>query len=191
MIHLQVLSACLELSRIAENAMSETFRYRKIQGIRSTPAMSDCTGIFTLAGIAVHGNDRFDFDPLGIKAVVFEAIGEDGETPIDLVAWPIDFPWQVLTMFGRCGLIGAFYAFNPATYYAGSVMPIYRSPVELFRSGSGGAAIAVPQIAARQLIDLPGPVVAQDLRHGIELQRMLEKNFKGRVTVPANARWAA
>ena len=186
MIHLQILSACLELSRVAETFMSETFSYRNIEGIRSTPTMSDCTGIFTLARIAVHRNDRFDFDPLGIEAVVFEAIGEDGETPIDLVAWPIDCPGRVLTMFGRCGLIGAFCAFNPATYYAGSVLPVYRSPVELFRSGSGGAAIAV-----RQLIDLPGRVVAQDLRHGIELQRMLEKNFNGRVTVPANTRWAA
>ncbi|MDF1607698.1 hypothetical protein PZ897_05860 [Hoeflea sp. YIM 152468] len=191
MIYRQILSACLELSKIAETAMSETFSYRKVEGIRSTPTMSDCTGILTLARIAVHGNDRFDFDPVGIEAVVFEAMGEDGETPIDLVAWPIDCPWHVLTMFGRCGLIGAFCAFNPATYCAGSVLPIYRSPHELFRCGFNGSAIAVPHIAAWQIIDLPGRVVAQDLRHGIQLQRLIERNFRGRVTVPANARWAA
>ncbi|MEQ8480096.1 MAG: hypothetical protein RIC18_05495 [Hoeflea sp.] len=191
MIHLQIFSASLELLRIAETAMSETFNYRKVEGIRSTPAMSDCVGILTRARIAIYENDRFDFDPMGIEAFVFEAKGEDGETVIDLVAWPIDCPGHVLTMFGRCGLIGAFSAFNPATYYGGSLLPVYRSPMELFRAGFNGAAIAVPHIAARQLIDLPGRVVARDLRHGIELQRLIEGNCRGRVTVPANARWAA
>jgi hypothetical protein len=191
MIHVQILSASIQLSKLAETTMSETFNYRKVEGIRSTPTMSDCAGIITRARIAVYENNRFDFDPMGIEAFVFEAKGEDGETVIDLVAWPIDCPGHVLTMFGRCGLIGAFSAFNPATYYGGSPLPIYRSPIELFRGGFSGAAIAVPHVAARQLIDLPGCVVAQDLRHGIELKSLIDRNFRGLVTVPAKAGWAA
>jgi len=188
MIRSQVISASLELTQIAETVMPETFDFRKSYGIRSTPTSSDCVGVITLARISDLGNQRFDFDPNGIEAVIFEAMGKDGETTIDLVAWPIDCPNIVLTMFGRCGLIGAFSAFNPATYYGGLPLPVYRSPLELFRAGFTGAAIAVRNIAARQLIDLPGRVVAQDYRHGKDLQDMIESNFRGRVTISAKAR---
>lgn len=191
MMNLQMISACLELSKIAETCMPETFDYRKSQGIGSTATMSDCIGIITLARIADHGNQRFDFDPEGFEAVVFEAMGKDGETAIDLVAWPIDHPNKVLTMFGRCGLVGVFYATNPATYYDGLPLPLYRSPLELFCAGFTGAAVAVPNIASRQLLDLPGRVAAHDLQHGIELQELFESNVRGRVMIPAKVRRAA
>ena len=191
MMRASILATCFELARLAETTMPETLAYLKKNGVRLTRTMSDCVGTITLALIADHGNKRFDFDAGGFEALVCDVMGEDGETAVDLIAWPVDDPETVLTMFDRCGLVGAYQAFNPASYFDGNPLPVHRTPLDLFRAGYTGAAVAIPRIAARQILDLPGSVLAVNHRHGIELKTLIETNIRGRVLVPAKARMAA
>jgi len=190
-IRASLLIASCKLAGLANGAMPATFAYFKKNGIKFTGTMSDCVGTVTLARIADHGNGRFDFDPQGFPALVCEVMGKDGETAIDLIAWPIDRPDRVLTMFGRCGLIGLHYATNPASYAWGDPLPIYRTPLDLFRAGYRGAAVAIPRIAATEILELPGNVAGVDLDHGRSIQDLLKTVISGRVLVPANRRVAA
>ena len=93
------------------------------------------------------GYGRFDFgtvgsDPLGL---VVEAIGEDGETPDDLIAWPVNDPATVLSMHGRVGILGLWHAFNPATYLMGKPLaahPARRS--NTCRPDAMGQRLSIP-----------------------------------------------
>jgi len=104
MMRASILAACFELARLAEAAMPETLAYLKRNGIRLTRAMSDCVGTITLAWITDHGNSLFDFDSFGFEAIVCDVMGEDGETAIDLIAWPVDTPETILSMFAVVAL---------------------------------------------------------------------------------------
>ena len=105
---------------------------------------------------------------------MLEAFGPDGQTVADLVAWPLAHPEHVMTMFGRCGLLGVWEALGPATYFMGGALNLYRTPLDWLREGCRGAAIVVPSIAAQQLVDAPGFIAAQDHRHGRELVQLLQ-----------------
>ena len=130
-------------------------------------------GAFGLADIIVCGAGRFDFaDDQGEPAWVMEGYGEDDETVADLVAWPVAEPRTILSMFGRIGLLGSWQAFGPEHYYFGGALPVHRTPHEWLKAGCNGAAVVTPHIAARQLIDLPGPVAARDRQHGRYLKAL-------------------
>ena len=121
------------------------------------------------------GKGRFDFVGHGepVEAFVLEVLDFDGETHLDIAAWPLCDPGRVLTMFGRAPLIGMWAALNPATYYMGKALVMHRTPLEWLMSGCSGAAVLVPRLAARQLIDLPGPLAARDHRHGLQLRKLM------------------
>ena len=48
-------------------------------------------------------------------AAVVEVFAADGETVLDLAAWPLGAPERVCTMFGRAPALGLAAARNPAT----------------------------------------------------------------------------
>lgn len=128
-------------------------------------------GAFAVLPIVDCGHGRFDFgkpelDPL---AFVHEALDETGEVAQDLVAWPLAKPANVLTMLGRAGIIGLEAATNPATYHFGKPLTVHETPLQWLQAGCKGAAIASKRIAARELLDLPGPVCGRNKRHSQEL----------------------
>lgn len=88
------------------------------------------------------GQGRFGWDAPGelIQAFICEAYAEDGETVIDLVAWPTDRPGYVLTMFGRAPILGLWEAMNPATYFGGKALQMHRTPLEWLQSGCRGSS---------------------------------------------------
>jgi hypothetical protein len=119
------------------------------------------------------GKGRFDFLANAVPGFVCEAFAEDGETIIDLVAWPLDRPHHVLTMFGLAGLLGAWQAFGGATYFMGGVLRIHRTALDWLRSGCNGAAIVTKHVAAKQLLEVPGRIAAVDYAHGREIDRLI------------------
>ncbi|RUT28323.1 hypothetical protein EMQ25_17205 [Arsenicitalea aurantiaca] len=136
--------------------------------------ISDFVGGTAVMSVVDCGNGRFDWDATGSRydAFVCEAYDVDGETTIDIVAWPVDGPGHVLTMFGRAPLLGLWHALNPATYTLGKALVMHRTPLDWLKAGCAGAAVVTPRLAARQLMDIPGPIAARDRAHARELLRM-------------------
>ena len=146
-------------------------------------------GAWGVVSVIDCGNGRFDFHETHqdkFKAFVVEAYGADSETTVDLVAWPIGRPKRVMSMFGLCGLIGLWAALDPANYLFNRPIPIHRTPLDWIKSNCKGAAIVTPHIAARQLLDIPGRIEAQDQVHGRELKNLIESVIpKDRVVIRA------
>jgi hypothetical protein len=136
------------------------------------------------------GGGRFDWDAPGdmIQAFICEAYAEDGESVIDLVAWPLDRPEHVMTMFGRAPLLGLWEVMNPATYYGGKPLRMHRTPLEWLQSGCRGAAIVRKEAAAPILFGLDGAIAAADQSHARELHEVISMVIpKGKIVVPRAA----
>jgi hypothetical protein len=150
------------LKYVGRNGL-ELDRIRGFAGATGILAIVDC------------GGGRFDFEAPGemIQAFICEAYAEDGESVIDLVAWPPDRPKHVMTMFGRAPLLGLWEAMNPATYYGGKPLQMHRTPIEWLQSGCRGAVIVRPTLAARLLFDIDGAIAGRDRQHARELLGLL------------------
>ncbi|MDB5507115.1 MAG: hypothetical protein JWR75_1753 [Devosia sp.] len=133
--------------------------------------ITDFAGATGLMEIVDCGNGRFDWTGLGISTTGFvcEAIDADGETVIDLVAWPIERPTQVMTMFGRAALLGLWEAVNPATFCLGKSLTMHRTTLEWLVAGCQGAAVVHSGRAAWAFLDIPGPIAARDRIHAAKL----------------------
>ena len=135
----------------------------------------DFAGLCAVLPISVCGNGRFDFLVATVPGFVCEAFGEDGQTVIDLVAWTIDRPDQVLSMFGRAGLLGAWEAMNPATYFMGGLLKLHRTPLEWLKADCRGSTVVTSHIAARMLLEAPGNIAADNHAHGREISSSAPK----------------
>lgn len=140
------------------------------------------------------GRGRFEFGTMGVDPLGFvcEAYGPDGETTIDLVAWLLDNPGKVLSMFGRAAWLGAWAAWNPATYTMGKALDVHKTPLDWLKTGCSGAAVVTPRLVAREMMDLPGPIAARDGAHGRHLLALAQSTFDpNRIVVPRSRRSAA
>lgn len=186
--YLALMQARADLLDQGMENLAETLAYFKAHGIGAQAERDYSIGAATVCKIADCGSGKFDFDESGFPALVCEALAEDAETTIDLVAWPLDRPAHVMTMFGKCGLLGAFDAFNPATYCMGTPLIMHKTPLDFFKSGYRGAAIVTPKLAARQMIDISGQIAARDHRHGRELKTLIDSVIpRDRVVIPAQS----
>ena len=175
-------SLTLASAKLAQRVLpylDETLAYQKANGIsaaRFSLTASDSVGLISFADIVHCGNHRFEFGRPGegaIPGIVLEAHGADGETVVDLVAWPVDRPEYVMTMYGRCGFLGAFAVTNPAAYYMGFALPLFRTPLEFLQAGCVGAVPIVSSIAAWMMFDMPeAQFVARDKAHAQRLEVM-------------------
>lgn len=157
-------------------------------------------GVTGIVSIFDCSNGQFDFEPhlhcpdQPFDAFVCEVLDFDGVTTIDLVAWPLDRPNHVLTMFGRAPAVGMWEAENPTSYYMGKTLPMRRTPLEWLSAGCSGAAIINNRLAARWLLDLPGPVAARDHAHARQLHQIkqsLAEGIKVMIAAPDTERLAA
>jgi len=120
---------------------------------------------------------RFDFSDEGIASVVIEAMSSDAETVVDLVAWPIDRPENFALAFGYGDVLGADQIENPASYFNGHPMPVWRTPERWLQHGGGGAVLLNKTSAPRVLAAARGRLLAEDVDHGRELARLLAPFF--------------
>lgn len=156
--------------------------------------MLDFAGATAVIPIIDCGHGRFEFGTIGVDPLGFvcEAYAEDGQTTIDLVAWPVDNPGTVLSMFGRAAWLGARAAHNPATYNLGKALEVHRTPLHWLKARCMGAAVVTPKLAAREMMDLPGPIAARDPAHGRHLLKLAESVVdRNRILVPKQGRSAA
>ena len=113
----------------------------------------------------------FDFSETGDPALVHVVFGADGETPIDLVAWEPNRPSRYATLLGSAGLLGADHVDKPTTYFDGKPLQVFRTPLNWLRHDCRGVVVLHRQSAGRALAKAPGPIAAEDLRHGEALAR--------------------
>ncbi len=150
-------------------------------------------GIAAVTRIVNCGNRRFEFDDDHEDAVdgfVLEAFDTDGETVIDLVAWPLDRPDEPMTMFGRCGLLGAAAAMDTTSFIFDKPISIHKTPLHWLKAGYG-AAVVDPRRAAWMLIEIPGRIAGQDREHTRKLLELAETVIdRSRFVAPAARRAA-
>jgi hypothetical protein len=124
--------------------------------------------------------------------VVIEARGEDGETVIDLVAWPVASPTGVHTLLGQAAMLGLWQAFNAATYVFDVPLVMHRTPLAWLQANCEGAAVVIPKLAVRTFLDLPGRIGADDLAHQRELKGLLNDMIRAvEIVSPKTVRRAA
>jgi hypothetical protein len=152
--------------------------------------LARCGPVWTKA-LQFFDGGRFDFSDDGVASVVIEAIDADAETVIDIVAWPLDRPKQFATMFGRADILGLDQVTNPASYFYGGALRVYKTPESWLRADCTGCVPLNKAAAAPMLGDALGPIAAEDIDHGRELARMLHAFFDpGRILVPRRGRAA-
>ena len=112
------------------------------------PIAEHC-GVLAVVPIFILDGDRFDFAdrvPAGerrangdpVAAAVVEVFGRDGGTAIDLAAWPVDDPSQLLTMFGAAAMLGVANVHAAATY-AFKPLAVHRTALGWLQAGCRGA----------------------------------------------------
>jgi hypothetical protein len=188
-----ILESVADFHRRAEDALGDR---RFLDYVRWHAINLDDLGRF--AGVCAVlpfvdcGSGRFDFtDSDGeLLGFVCEVIGADGVMPVDLIAWPMDRPKDILSMFGRAAIVGEWEAVNPATYIFGRPLQVHRTPLQWIKAGCRGAAVVTPRLAARKFLDLPGPITGADREHSLQLAKMI-RGFVGSQVVTPVGRAAA
>jgi len=109
-----------------------------------------------------------------VTAAVVEALASDGRTPMDLCAWSLGDPRDIRTLYGQCAVLGLSQAFDASTYIFDEPLVIHKTAQDWLRAGCDGACIITPRLAARTLMDVPGPIAAQDAGHAAALRKMIQ-----------------
>jgi hypothetical protein len=161
-----------------ENPRLATIDYCQREGI-DVNSVCGC-GAVTVAQVVLLPCWRFDLpDGHGAESVpacIIEARAGDGETIIDLVAWPVSDPTDVRTLLGRASMVGLWAALNPETYYLDFPLLMHRTPLDWLRADCNGAAVVIPELTAAtflQIAGMGGRIAAQDFAHGRELRSYL------------------
>jgi len=155
-------------------------------------------GAIGMMDVVEHSDDRFDFRQQPsrqrgetITSLVFEALDAD-ERPFDLVALPIGQPERPMTLLGRVGFLAPAKVLSPSSYTMGKALPVHRHARDWLKAGCRGTAIIRPDITAREMLDVPGRLVAADWAHARELKRIAESVVDlSRIIAPETVRVAA
>ena len=186
MIELVPLTARHELGERADGGIMKMFDYCRTHDIDIASAGRHI-GCASVISVLVHRGGRFDFAGGGdeaVDAMVLEALGADEESVTDLVAWRLDRPDRPMTMFGRVGLLGLSAALNPATFFMGAALQVHETPLGWLQSACRGCAIIIPDLAARQLRDVEGPIAAASLAHGHRIRALIDSVPRPAILVP-------
>ena len=176
----------------------ESVDYMAAHGIDINRVARHC-GCPTVLPIMLLPNRRFDMpDGHGAESTegcVIEARAEDGETVIDLVAWPISNPRNVRSLIGAVSILGLRQAFNASTYVFGYPLVVHRTPLDWLKAGCQGAAVVIPDLAVWTFIEIAsigGRIGASDPAHARELKAHLAAMISTvKIVSPQSVRRAA
>jgi hypothetical protein len=136
----------------------------------------DVSHVLNVAGpivehdIVIFPEAMFDFaEPSSadsVRAVVHVVVGEDAETPIDLVAWTREQPDRIFRCLGAAAAIGIDQLVNPASYFAGRPLHVYRSALGWLAAGCDGV-VPLDCAAVRNHLDFL-PFELNDCRLAVE-----------------------
>jgi hypothetical protein len=151
-------------------------------------------GLIAVTHCVFFDHRRFGFaDPAEREAeaaAVIEAIGDDGATVVDLVAWPLEAPDRSASLFGDVAVLGADRVGNPASYFGGAHLQLYKTPLKWLQTGCTGAVVVDPHGARIVLRRAGGPIAGEDIQHAKALQK-LSHMPASRVLAPLRRRVAA
>jgi hypothetical protein len=172
--------AAMEFNLLSE-PQPEFARWLASNGVDLSHALN-VAGPIVEHDIVVFPRATFDFAAPGsedsVRAVVHVAVGDDAETPIDLVAWTRERPDRILRCLGVAQAIGINQLFNPASYFAGRPLRIHRSALAWLAAGCNGI-VPLDCAAIRDRLNfLPLELddcrlAAEDLAHGRALRAAL------------------
>jgi hypothetical protein len=154
-------------------------RFQELFPIDPLTIKSRC-GLLWTRSIQFERGSRFDGpddDNPGERAAIIECIAADGWTRVDLCAWPVDRPEEFALAFGHAEVLGADQIENPASYFGGHPMPVWRTPERWLQHGGEGAVLLNRTSAPRVLAAARGRLLAEDIDHGRELARLLAPFF--------------
>ena len=157
----------------------ELANWLESQGV-DVPQILNLAGPIVEHDIIVFPGAMFDFATPGsadsVRAVVHVAVGEDAETPVDLVAWTREQPDRILRCLGIAQAIGIDRLFNPASYFAGRPLRVYRSALAWLAAGCDGL-VPLDCAAIRHHLDCLRldncRLAAESLTHGRALRAAL------------------
>jgi hypothetical protein len=160
---------------------AEWLRYWRSLGCDHRTVEAHC-GALIVKPVQFFPGRRFDFveedsGKPGIPSAIIEVVAADGETSVDLCAWPIGRQDKFATAFGFGGILGAGQIENPATYFGGGKLRAHRTPESWLRAGCVGFVPLDQNSCARAVSACPGAIVAEDVEHGRELARLLHPFF--------------
>ena len=159
----------------------EFARWLENEGV-DVPYALNLAGPIVEHDIVLFPGGMFDFaapkSADSVRAVVQVAVGEDAETPIDLVAWTRERPDRILRCLGVAQAIGINQLYNPASYFAGRPLRIHRSALAWLAAGCDGVVPLDCAAIRNRLNFLPLELedcrlAAESLTHGRALRAAL------------------
>jgi hypothetical protein len=133
----------------------------------------------------VFDDSGFHLDRAGTRSVAIEALGEDAETVIDVVAWPLEEPDRFRRAIGWAAGLGISQVTNPASYFGGRPLLVHRTPLRWLQAGCCGVVVLDRHSAPRWLGEALGRIAGEDVGHGRQLARMLHGSFdRRRIVAP-------
>lgn len=118
-----------------------------------------------------HGHFAFSQD--GEDSLVFEVLGDDDLTVIDLCAVSLAEPHRFGSGAGRAFVLGEANVRNPVSWTFGHHLRVHRSPLLWLRCRCQGIVIVDHLFAPVVLRDTLGQLLAEDEEHARVLRQML------------------
>lgn len=109
------------------------------------------------------------------NALVFQALESNGTVIGDFVAVSLQEPDRHAVLFGCYPVLGAASVVNPASYFGGDPLPIYRAPFTWLRAGCRGAVVLSRCGATEVFGRAAGDFLAEDESHGRELVELFSE----------------
>lgn len=108
---------------------------------------------------------------MGDPALVFEVMGEDGETVIDLCAWSIEHPQRFGTALGAADMLGEYWLTGGSA--PEDVLRVHRTPLAWMKAGCDGVVILRRDYRAEPFSCWWGRIAGEDEDHARELAKVL------------------
>ena len=134
------------------------------------------------------GEIVFEFDRDGVQSVVIEALAADGHSVIDLIAWPINAPWQFASAVREADMLGAWNMVRRG----GQSLRVHRTPEDWLAARCIGCVPINLEWAGHWLHRAGGPFIATDIDHGREVRELLGRHaHQHQIRVPRESMRAA
>jgi len=140
-------------------------------------------GLFAVCLCQVAGQ-HFDFFPDGVPTAVIEVLAEDGETVIDLVAFPLNAPERFVTAVGEADMLGIANMRSTEQCKFNKPLLVHRTPLNWLKANCRGCVVLNPQWGGYWLRRNNREILAEDLAHGRELWAMLRQKYTTRTPLP-------
>jgi hypothetical protein len=171
---LPLLAARIELNCHAEPTI-DWLDYVRNTGL-DIPTVCRFVSVIAVTHCVFYDQGRFDFADSAEReaepAAVIEALGDDAETVVDLVAWPLDAPNRFCSLFGDVSLLGVDRVGNPAIYFGGQHLQLYKTPLRWLQAGCNGAVVIDPLGARFVLRRVQRPIAGEDIGHARAIQKL-------------------